>query len=605
MRLTDWERLSGLAGLGMIVTGLWAHLDHLGWMIGLGIWILWAVAFALARGTSLSAQASPTKRRLPQPLPVLASFVLLLPLVLHLVFTWRDEFPFTGDHDHHVIAGFRAAEFWSGQVWILVAGVVGFGLLRCWPKRPSHWPLFVLPLLGLASLGAEMPDFYFVRYPAGSYLATFPFFKWAEYFNWNSFYNASRLGIASALVVWLGCLRPWLFPRRVGAAGFWALALFVLLQKDFVYYLSSPYLESWSLIFILLSLESLFDSESPPWQTVALAGVACWFKDTAVLVFPFLVAASWVQNRRIWTLRTLASATLVSLLPFVLYYAARRQGGVWRTVGLPPFAEAFSSNRIGQWQFRFVEQMGWTGLMALGLGLALVLWQRNSWRVTGLLWLGALSQMLFLFVDEISQVFAGYPRFQLLPLTLLMAPLLQLEVRNKTWLWGGLAVMGGLQAWPLLSFLSASSQPSLTRSFTETYSVPYHLPIAELVQRAEQSGDLVPGSALAIFSPFENVHLQFIPLVYRHLFQRYSIQAVATEASSLVCSCKDLPTAGILVPHPQSMNLYERWPRDILPYAETISRLDQSCGERLKASCRQVHESRLPDGRVVGWLGIK
>jgi len=73
-----------------------------------------------------------------------AALVAVVPIALYLAATWREEFPFLGDHDYHLGTSWAALDFWSKWApW--VAPGLALATAASLFARPRFWPLAASP----------------------------------------------------------------------------------------------------------------------------------------------------------------------------------------------------------------------------------------------------------------------------------------------------------------------------------------------------------------------------------------------------------------------------------------------------------------------------
>ena len=422
-----------------------------------------------------------------------------------LALTWRQEFPFVGDHDYHLSQSSCGFHFW--RKWYLPLGLsvggAGFILYR-WRK---YWVALVVLLCLVAAgyLRGHQQLLFTERYPGAFHFLFFPIGMLSHRFHWISPLNALRLTNALSVPCWIFLLRPLLLGRRSARDALVALpfGLFVFFQSDVVYYGTSAYLEPWSLVFVALALENaILGDAARQWKTYLFIGTAAVIKEQAILLLPFFVAAtlplgSAEQGRAGRGMRRLAmvSAT-VSGVPFVLYYLLRRSAGIWRTVGIAPMNEAATLPRAQEMLHRFYRQFD-TGIVAVLLLIVVAGWlvvtRAGGRRLYGFLLAGAAFQVLFFFFDKISMPWTGYPRFHLMPLVVVGAPFFAgatyLLSRRRHWAFVALcASVVACNARPLASLFAARLQGDSRQNFFEHYDAPVYFPISRLAQAMPRGG---------------------------------------------------------------------------------------------------------------------
>lgn len=595
-KISLWSVAASIACFGIMSTGMWAHLDILGvgsWAIagilfGLSYWCMQQASWPVAQ-LQVAADESRKKqkeqvieetRSKPPQMDYMLAALICLPLIIYFTVTWHWEFPFAGDHDHHMFANHQAFMFWSKSWgWLaLFTGVCFFAVTKNWHKL---WPFAILIFFIAISYTAEIPQHYFERYPATAYMLNVPFFKLADSLRWNSFFSACRIANFLSPFVWLFLLRPWLFARKPHPA-WMILAMFVLLQKEFVFIFSSVLLEPWSIICVLLALESLCHEDSPGWLSLLLIGIACFIKETNILLLPFFALAVLFKvksQRERWAC---GGATLVSLVPFAIYYLARQKANVWRTSELVPFNQAFSAPHLKMFWFRIVEQYTTIGALALLIasvvGLYLLKQDRGKFKLAMVIFFGGAAHYIFFLMDKISQDYTGYPRLHLIPSLLLFSPfyLAMLQQKKKS-VYLGAGVIALIQSFSLAPYLVNLKLPSELHSFTEDYVVPYYYPLRTLVTQA----DLPRGKSVRFIVPNESTHPQVLPIAYADLVKQYRFSGADPKVNPALCLCQI--DEAVFIPTPRSMNLHKKFPA--APYEAEINSIPQSCIEAARSSC--------------------
>ncbi|MGE0762270.1 MAG: hypothetical protein AB7N80_03220 [Bdellovibrionales bacterium] len=589
---------------GLIAMGLFSELDRLPIFVGLLTLavLLWSeLAFKTATPTAKEIKTTWSR---PSKTQTLIGVVILLPALLFWIAQWSAEFPFSGDHDHHVFSALAAVQFWKPLFWLPLAWTAAaFYLIH----RPvfRFWSLAAMALLWMISTGFHAPE-YFARYPAFGYLLTAPLLALDQVFGYSNMILANQTTQFLALPVWLFALRPWL----VGRWPDWRLllfAVFIYWQKDFVYYQAAAYLEPWSLVFIALAIEMALDESQPRWRPLLMLGVATWFKETSVLLAPFLWVgiygpALWQKQKGAWKEAVLVGVG--SLTPFFVYYAFRREAKVWRATELVDWSQAFSAMRLHEFGYRLIEQWQIAGVVLLAFLLPLWIWwwktDKSRRFLAVCLMLAGLFPFAFYFVDGISQAYTGYPRFHLPAYVCLAAPWLALDFKGqlKPPHFAALVLfVFGLQGMTLSHFLSAAFGPSPARSFTEHYDSPAYFPIRSMVQKALAANWLHTSDRVLIASPIANMYPQSFAVGYRDLIEK--LRFGVTQANSTdACSCS-MQNKAILAPLIVTTGLKTGHLRD-----SRVVSTAQPCIEQIKRSCQNIMEDRLPDGQVVAVLGV-
>ena len=609
------ERLQGVRGscswaaflvAAMLASGTWAELDRLPLAASVPFALL-VVALAFApRFWLVPAQlplGPPAPRLRPSAAELLLALALAAPAGFVLAATWRQEFPFSGDHDFHLLAAQASLGFWTPWLW-LVPAAAATGWLAHRARRLGPWSVAWLALLALVSPFAEAP-WYLARVPGGAAFLGLPAVAIGEWTHAASVPSGLRLTTFTSLLAWLLVLRPVLIGRRpdLGAALF---AAFFWVQKDVVYYLTTSYSEPWMIVLVLLAAEHLLSVEGPrELRACLLVGAAALVKEPAILVLPFvwLACRPW---RGSWPDRVRALlAGVVAGAPFLLYYAFRREAEIWRGVGLAPAAELLSSARLDELGRRVLLQLGWPGLAvtAGAVALAIVLArERPELRFkVAMLVAAACGQVAFFFTDSFSTYWTGYPRFHLLALALVGAGLLVLPGSVAPSRRQALAAAAGcaalLQLSVTLPLLRLALEPDPARSFLEHYEAPYYFPIASLLDEAEREGSLAGVKRVAVSDPIGTDSFPTLELAYPDLERRFDLTIVPDSFGAPRCVCRE-PDEALLVPFVYFTNLT---PRDPAGAAGRVAR--ERCRREMVQSCARVIERSL-GSEPTGLLGV-
>ncbi|MBI3552141.1 MAG: hypothetical protein HY077_06455 [Elusimicrobia bacterium] len=592
---------------GAVVAGaLWTRLPGLGPEAVLLLCLL-VVAAASARGAGLDVPVQLLKNSwsTPELRSLLLGSVMCAPVLVYLMMTWGQEFAFRGDDDFHLFAAAAAARFWIKSLPALALSLGALALAaRRW--RASLWSLAALGLLLALGWAGEASEPALVRYPAVFYFFSTPLVILSRVLQWDSPVNANRLLNALALPCWLFALRPALLGRAPDrrAALFCAYFFF---QKHVVYYFASAYLEPWSLVLSLTAVESLLDDDrSRPWLPCLLVGGAAMIKEQAILLLPFFWIASYGRRG----VRSLIGPEPLLVMscsgaPFLLYFAARRQAGVWRHWVLRRPDDLFSAARAQVYWQHLRFQFGGSGL-ALCLGailcaLFLSCWKnRRRWECA---WLAAaaLGQALFFYADGWSGT--GYPRFQLFTAALIGASLFVASdlldgPRRRAIYAAALGTILLLNAPGLVEALRLGLGPDPERSFIEDYDAPIYLPIRRLVRQAEREGALADGTRIAVNTPMPQNEVDLIRTAYADLARRHAFVFPPRSFLEPVCRCgPDAPA--VLMPLVRMTGLAEgrsQPPARLAVEAGCLREIAAACGRVFKAESR-------PGGVLYGMLG--
>ena len=518
-RTLDQPDTAGAAAIALLVTtAAWLELDH-----AIAIAIVIAAALVVARHLPVppaSAPAGPapalTRAGLARSLPIAA--LVAGPTIFLLVGTLREEFPFSGDHIHHLIVGSVAQDFWVDHLTL----VAGFAVL-VWAMRRfgvTYWALIAFAGLVAWSFAEPAPDSA-ARYPASGYLLDLPLQMIARKLVWSSPLDAHRITTAASVLAWLFVLRPMAL-RRWPDGAIVPFALFYFWQQDVVYYDTTAYLEPWSIVFVLTAIELLAsDRPSRSWLPVTLVGVAAGFKEQAVLVLPWVGLATLAfvpRTRRAWA--AAAVNGLLALAPFVVWYVAVRPlTGLARQSELASWSEIASAHRARVFAWRVLEQFGWTGVALLAVSLTLIIHTaikrpERRWLLACLCG-AALTQIAFFYTDRVSIPWTGYSRFHLFGLALFgfaaWMPRADSGDRRRTTI--AAILIAAAQAPTLAGTLVLAARPDPARNFFEHHDAPIYFPIKSLVTEAHAAGVLPLHAPIGlrvipneVYGPFEIVY---------------------------------------------------------------------------------------------------
>jgi len=590
---------------GLIATGAWMQLDRFGLLFATGFagvlaWLAFGVAGAPVGGIDL---AFPPRSGTLRSFSI--AFALFAPAALFLALTWNQEFPFSGDHDFHLLTAETCLDFWSTTGWLPLLGLVG-GWLALRRGLLGAWSLALFLALLAVSYSGDAP-WYLARYPAGAYLLGLPAGLFSRLADWDAPLGAARLTTSLSLPVWLLLLRPAIVGRWPDR-GALLFGVFFWLQKDAVYYTTTSYAEPWMVVAVLLAAEYLLDKSGRERLNACLiTGAAALIKEPAILTLPFfwLACRPWAgTGRDRW--RALLVG-VVSGLPFLTYYLFRRQCEIGRGLGLAAPADLFSADRLSEFGRRALVQFGWSGLVAVVLGSALaVAWGSRRpgarWKLAMLV-AAALFQVGFFWADEFSTDWTGYPRFHLLPLALAGCGLLggppprSRLLGTPAFYACALALLLALQTGMLLPFLRLATRPDVTRNYLEHYEAPVFFPIASLVGEAERDGALQAGGRIRVSDPLGTDQFTMLERGYPTLARRYDLQIVPDSFGAPLCRCSAGGEA-VLVPFVYYTGLTPRDPEG--PAGQARRR---RCGETLRATCARVFE-RVYRGSTIGLLGV-
>ena len=597
---------------GLIVLGLFTELDRLpiiGFVtFGLLVAIEWLFKNQTITTTTkkIKVDKVPKDNRLPyfHGLNLIFGLLILAPALLVWTAQWTAEFPFSGDHDHHVFAAMAGLEYWRSLFWLplIWIGVVVYIYKN---KSPHFWGIGVLLALWLLSNAYQVPTFYFSRYPAFAYLLTAPFMAIANLMHWPSLVFANQTAQFLSLPIWLFVLRPF-FLKRWPDLPILLFAFFIYWQKDFIHYQSAAYLEPWSLVFIALALEMVLTQPLPRWRPLLMIGVATWLKETSILFAPFIwlgIYALPLWKKEKGSLKESIFVGAATITPFIAYYIMRVEDKIFRSAQLMDFSKAFTSGRLNEFLFRLTEQWQVTGLLLLTLLFAAWVWwvrQDRERRFLGFcLLLAVILTLPFYFMDALAIDFPGYPRFYLPTYMLLSSPLLILSTQfKKQTLFALVGMIVTLQFIASFNYVKISFGPSAQRSFTEHFDSPAYFPIRTLVNKAEAQGRVRRGDKIIIRPSIANFYPQSFAVGYRDLNEKFRFAVAPLPADPTACSCTGESKA-LLIPLITDSGLKSKKPQDAKVKAQA-----NACIEQIKKSCTNVFEQKLSDGQLSGVLGV-
>jgi hypothetical protein len=592
---------------------------------------LWPIALALAIGALAWFAPDfmmPEKRARDRlhVINVLIGLVALAPLLTDFAIGWRREFPFSGDSWFHVGQSYRMAFWWLSPVASAVVKAPTLDDVRGLLARPLL--LMTSRVVVLAIIGVVAAMIYrrqrgaalafavvvvlvwgcaeatiFLRYPGARYLVDLPFLGPA--FALNDLELAGRLSNMSAALCWLFLLRPWLVGRWPDLQ-ILPVALLLLWQKDVIYYFDSVYLEPWGVVFSLLAVEVLFEKgrEAAPLACL-LIGAAATVKEPFVLALPlmWLAGAPWRATRREFI--RLSAAAAAAGIPFLLYYAARKNipladmesnRGVHFAVSMQGL-ERYAAEFAKQMSIAFPATSGVLAVAALAAAVLMLWWARPGRRLAFACVLAAACLIAAVFVFDInSQRWAGYFRFLLYSLPFLICGVMLLAQKLQPhWALALSAAVALLQAPSAYSALARSAGPPSGRNFVEHYDSPLVFPLRSLTSEARRAGVLRQGAPITANS-IDNT-LRAFP----------GSGITYGPVGELYCKCEPA--------HPNVLALFIRFtnmsdfltdraypPDSRFGIWQITDARRQACLATLKQSCGHVF-SRVEAGELVGALG--
>ncbi len=507
-----------------------------------------------------------------------------LPVAVNLAATWRGEFPTGGDQFLHNGYALEAYAFWWPWPFLLALAAIA-GVLVAVRRNPrSPWPVAAfagLTALAMIGISAGFPE----RYPPLLHFLSIPL---RVILPVPTAIDVERLLNALSLPVWLLVLRPRLVGRRVDA---FALTVGALLywQKDVVYYVTSGYLEPWTLVLLLTAGEHLVRfGRQAIWRPLLLLGAAALIKDQAFLTLP-AVAVVFVPRRGFLPY---AATVAAAAAPFLLY-ASHAQANARRGSAFVPLARAMGEH-AALWLQRVQLQFGIAlPVVAAGVLALLVLAFRN--RGAAALAIAAILDAGIFFFAAVQQSWTGYPRTGLVPLAY-AALALGLLVERLPWRTVAIAAVGAVAALntvPLAPFLNHAFGPSDARNFFEHSDAPIYYPFAEALSRVPQGTTV----------EFLDNGSRIFPLYYPGLFaeeypalaRRYRVRVGSFRGMTERCGCSgDVTKIAVFI---RFANLGSH-----LPERRAIEEEAAQCRARMAATCPH----RMPivhDGKLVAWIG--
>lgn len=573
--------------LCMGLSGLWTQLSHQPVLALVATLLLLLAWKFIPKNPSVSAdQLAPIGLR-----SIGWGVLLCLPTLFYFLLTFSQEFPFSGDHDHHLLMAMRLYP----RQWILWAGLLLLGATFVLPSRLRACVLLWWPIAWVTSL-AFVPAEEYLRYPAGQYLLAAPFNAIGWKFTSLDPLMGARLANVLALPIYLFILRPY-FLRRWPDFFVVLLAGVFLWQKDWVYFTASNMLEPWALIFILLALEDAWLTNQAPWQAAGWAALACMFKEQSVFVLaPLLMICLWRDRSAEKMKASLLTAALLSF-PFIFYYWARADFGVWRKVNLLPVSEAMTASAFDLLSAGWLAHLGTGGILVMvaliTAAIAALIFSPRRIFLAAFFIMLLMSEWIY-FADEISRSYLGYARFHYLSWPMLGLSLWALwELKPVSRVWAStLVLLLGLQIATSIDFYATAFEADYHRNYYERTSSPVFFPLKELLLKLphKSTGHLV------INNPLQTHHFSFaLPMSSPWLKDFASV--------------KLSPFPPCLCERPQHISLV------LLPYEpvgtpatlKLPGAIDQarmrSCLASLKSSCSVVQTSLSRDGQLIGLMG--
>lgn len=579
------------AALWTCLTMMWAGYSHASSFLTSAMLAVIGINLWKTKVPSDVAAKWPGSRPTPSALGWLIA--LILPAFTYFLLTAGQEFPFAGDYDHHMYMAQGALDSFG---WLLpVPPFVLAGAILFAPR----WPYAYLAYMaGAVLISLWIPPLQFIlRYPAGLYSVSAPFnalFRLGDAFHPML---GLRLANVLALPLWLCILRPVFLQRWPDARAFVLGAAF-LFQKEWVYYLSSDFLEPWALIFVFLALESLLDAR--PWQAVFLAALGTAFKEQCVFILASASLVAIMNSRKTLGVGKSALSVAGFFLPFFCYWSARSNSGVFRSVGLAPLEDAFDPGRLEEYAMNLNAHLGvggWTVLVSLVVLNVVAALRDKKHQLAVLACLAAVigAETLYL-VDKISLQYSGYPRFHYLSWPLLAAG--PLALWQQGWQRGltiTAAVFALLNTASAHGFYRDAFRPDYYRNFLERFQTPLFFPIGKLLSEMPPDKD---GWSLIVASPVDGHWLRYsLAAAYGHdlgKFRQVELRPVLT------CICPGPKTASLI------LDVYQPDLDSRYRIPSTVNQTQiTSCIQELQRTCSKVVTESATNGFVTGAIGFR
>lgn len=571
---------------GVTLTGAWTQLDEIGW----AGWLPLAAALALDRRFTARGAVARARRVTPERLPLIACALLCALILAHVALTAREEFGFGGDEGYHLSATRAFALYYLQAGPILVAVMAGYAGWR-W----KHWPFAdAVAMLGLIAGSYFLPASpLFARYPAGFYLIAAPLNVVFDVAGIAYPHAANHIVNGLSLPAWLFVLRP-LIIRRWPDWQVLPVALLIYFQAPSLTFIASTLIEPWSLVFLLLAIEALV--VLPPddrWIAVALAALASWFKETAILLVPtFWLLACVEWKRPLPRLRPLAIAVgVAAVIPFFAYYMIRLDADIHRTVTVATAADVWQAARIREWFTNISAQLGMTALVGVAAVL-LITARAFAWTLT------TIGMVLFFFVDALGIPYTGYGRYQAFSLIALCGAVIATTYRvvDRRMLIALSVLVATLQAVPFARAFALDFRPDYERNSLEWNGSLVRLPIRTLATRMPEARDAAQVHRLRVIS--FGPELISVPVAYPDLAARYALTLDQQSAGRVDCRCRDSAEAVLAG--------FE-WPAhfgDTPAGRSLFEHVTAACVEQINISCNSTILERHSSGAVVGALGV-
>lgn len=583
----------------ILVSGVWIgtpRLFPLIWIAALAIGaVTQTVTFRLTSPDGASVRANARD--------LLLAVFASAPVLIYLIATWHQEFPYLGDQWLHNGNSIEAYEFWWPFGWIVAAAGIGFVIWRMRRNEDSPAALIALAVVAAAGLAMLQPLSFAGRYPGTLHFFSVPL---RAVIHATSPLNIERLLNVLSIPIWLLVLRPLIVRRHVDIFAIIVSAM-LFWQKDNVYYFTSGYLEPWAIVLLLVAAEHLvrFGSDAV-WRPLLLIGIAAMVKEQLIIGLPIVAAIYFPRRGRIEHLLV----TTVAATPFVLFWRAHELFKSWGAAAPVP-SEALSAEHFALFRERIALQFGIAlPIVIVALVIVIVLAVRR--RAFAALLCIALADFVVMYFAKILQPWAGYPRLNLVPLALaslalgftaerlaqaqtgVSVPHKRLHVA-QTLLSVLLMLAAFLNCIPLTAAMKDAFRPSSARGFIEHYDAPLFFPIREAIE------NLPAGSRIDVLTNGKRIFQFFwagpLPDQYPDLAARYQLRSASFAGDASRCRCTD-PSIVHLAAFIRFTNLGTNIPQRAAIEAEA-----KQCEAEIRRTCSRVSEVR-NEKALVGLLGF-
>lgn len=544
-----------------------------------------AVVLAIAIVRFPFALDAPPEGVRPDFRDLAGALAAVLPAIVFLAATWRDEFPTSGDQFVHNGFALEAYRFWWPWAWLAAVLAIAAVIFVTRRNPSSRVPLAAFALLmmfaaagvrgGLSSYSPALV--HFLAIPLRVIPAPTPI-------------DVERLFNLLAIPAWLLVLRPRLIGRHFDASAAATAALFYW-QKDSVYFLTSGYLEPWPIVLLLTAGEHLYRfRDRALWRPLLLLGAAAVMKEQMIVLLP-IVALLFFPRREVW--RHVATAA-AAVTPFALS-GAHSSAHLWSAAAFMRPAELFGMHGA-QWRERIVVEFGPAlPIVAIAVAALVILALRN--RGAAALAIAAAIDFTVFFAMRLSYKWPGNPRTNLVPFAFAALALGFVIERLPARLpaMAAVALIAAVNAVPLAHTLRAAFEPSDARNFSEDHDAPIYYPVRE----ALSTNFVPPGAAVDILNNGRRTGAVYYPGLftddYPDLAARYRVRLQSFAWMPQRCACTgDAAKLAVFI---RFANLGAR-----LPNRPAIEEEAAQCRAVMERTCTQ----RLPivhDGVLVGLFG--